>query len=107
MQWVPTMTAPETARVLILTAVEVIDELIKLGKEIQNMDKEPKEMGLSDFEYAFYTAIANNESAMVVMQKDKLRELAVILFEKVREVEARLNKKKVEGETAFSFGKDG
>ena len=31
---------------------------MELSKEIQRMDKEPQEMGLSDFEYAFYTAIA-------------------------------------------------
>ena len=68
----------------ILTAAEVIDELIQLSKEIQKMDKEPQEMGLSDFEYAFYTAIANNESARELMEKDKLRELAVVLFEKVK-----------------------
>ncbi len=69
----------------ILTAAEVIDELIKLSKEIKAMDKEPQEMGLSDFEYAFYTAIANNDSARQVMEKSKLRELAVVLYEKVRE----------------------
>jgi len=68
----------------ILTAEEVIEELIELSKEIQKMDKEPKEMGLSDFEYAFYTAIANNDSARELMEKDKLRELAVVLFEKVK-----------------------
>lgn len=69
----------------ILTAAEVIEELIKLSKEIHEMDKEPKEMGLSDYEYAFYTAIANNDSARQVMAKDKLRELAVILYKKVKE----------------------
>lgn len=69
----------------ILTAAEVIDELIKLSKEIHQMDKEPKEMGLSDYEYAFYTAIANNDSAKQVMEQDRLRELAVVLFQKVRE----------------------
>jgi len=69
----------------ILTAAEVIEELIKLGKEIKDMDKEPKEMGLSEFEYAFYTAVANNESARELMGKDKLRELAVVLYNKVRE----------------------
>ena len=68
----------------ILTAAEVIEELIQLSKEIQKMDKEPQEMGLSDFEYAFYTAIANNESARELMEKDKLRELAVVLFERVK-----------------------
>ena len=41
-------------------------------------------MGLSDYEYAFYTAIAANDSAKELMQKDKLRELAVVLFEKVK-----------------------
>jgi len=69
----------------ILTAVEVIDELIKLGKEIKEMDKEPKELGLTDYEYSFYTAISDNKSAREVMEKDKLRELAVVLFNKVRE----------------------
>jgi type I restriction enzyme R subunit len=69
----------------ILTAAEVIDELINLSKEIHEMDKEPQEMGLSEYEYAFYTAIANNDSAKEVMAKDKLRELAVVLYEKVKE----------------------
>jgi len=68
----------------ILTAAEVIEELIKLGKEIQEMDKEPKAMGLSEFEYAFYTAVASNKSARELMRKDKLRELAIVLFERVR-----------------------
>lgn len=69
----------------ILTAAEVIEELINLAKEIREMDKEPKEMGLSEYEYAFYTAIANNESAKELMERDKLRELAVVLYEKVKE----------------------
>jgi len=68
----------------VLTAAEVIEELIQLSKEIHQMDKEPAEMGLSDFEYAFYTAIASNDSAREVMEKDKLRELAVVLYEKVK-----------------------
>lgn len=69
----------------ILTAAEVIDELIHLSKEIVNMDNEAKNMGLTDFEYAFYTAVADNESARDVMEKDRLRELAVILTQRVRE----------------------
>jgi len=67
----------------IISAAEFIEELIKLGKDIQEMDKEPQEMGMSTFEYAFYTAIANNKSAQELMQKEKLRELAIVLFEKV------------------------
>jgi len=68
----------------ILTAAEVMDELIKLSKEIVNMDNEAKSLGLTEFEYAFYTAVADNDSAKELMQKDKLRELAVVLTERVK-----------------------
>lgn len=69
----------------ILTAAEVIEELINIGKDIVKMDGAPKELGLTSYEYAFYTAVANNDSARELMQKDKLRELAVILTERVKE----------------------
>jgi type I restriction enzyme R subunit len=69
----------------IITATEFIEELIELAKEIRETDKKAKEMGLSDYEYAFYTAIANNNSAKELMAQEKLRELAVVLHEKVRE----------------------
>lgn len=69
----------------VLTAAEFIDELVKHAKEVIKMDEEPKEIGMSDFEYAFYTAVANNESAKEVMEKDTLRELAVVLYERVKE----------------------
>jgi len=68
----------------IITAAEVIEELIRISKDIQEMDKEPAEMGLTDYEYAFYTAVANNDSARELMQVSQLRELAVVLTEKVR-----------------------
>ena len=66
-------------------AAEVMDELIKVSKEIVAADDEAKHMGLSDFEYAFYTAVANNDSARELMQQDKLRELAVVLTQRVRD----------------------
>jgi type I restriction enzyme R subunit len=69
----------------ILTAAEVIDELIKLSKDIVETDSEAKQMGLTDFEYAFYTAVANNDSARELMQQDRLRELAVVLTETIRQ----------------------
>jgi type I restriction enzyme R subunit len=68
----------------VLTAAEVIDALIKIGKEIKQMDEEPEAMGLSDYEYAFYTAIANNDSAKQVMEQDQLRALAVELYDRVK-----------------------
>jgi len=69
----------------ILTAAEVIDELINLSKEIVEADDQAKNMGLTEYEYAFYTAVANNKSAKELMLQDKLRELAVALTEKVRQ----------------------
>lgn len=68
-----------------ITSAEVIEELIKLGKDIRDSDDEAAKMGLTEFEYAFYTAVANNDSARELMQKEKLRELAVVLTERVRQ----------------------
>lgn len=69
----------------ILTAAEVMEELIRISKEIVASDAQAKDMGLSEFEYAFYTAVANNDSARELMQHDTLRELAVVLTQRVRE----------------------
>ena len=41
-------------------------------------------MGLTTYEYAFYSAVADNESARELMGKDKLRELAVVLTDTIR-----------------------
>ena len=49
------------------------------------MDSEAKHLGLTDFEYAFYTAVSDNESARELMAKHKLRELAVVLTETIRQ----------------------
>ncbi|EJI9035793.1 DUF3387 domain-containing protein, partial [Escherichia coli] len=35
-------------------------------------------------EYAFYSAVADNDSARELMEKEKLRELAVVLTEAIR-----------------------
>jgi len=69
----------------VLTAAEVMEELIRISKEIVASDAEAKAMGLTDFEYAFYTAVANNDSARELMQHNQLRELAVVLTQRVRE----------------------
>lgn len=68
----------------ILTAAEVIEELISHAKEIKDSDKEPQEIGLTDFEYSFYMALAENENAREVMQKEHLKDLAIVLVNVVR-----------------------
>ena len=62
----------------------MIEELISMAKEIRDSKKEPQELGLTEYEYGFYTAIAENKSAREVMGKEKLRELAIVLFDKVK-----------------------
>ncbi|MEY3759277.1 MAG: hypothetical protein RIR39_768, partial [Pseudomonadota bacterium] len=69
----------------ILTAAEVMDELIRIAQEIVASDSQAKTLGLTDFEYAFYTAVASNDSAKKLMQHDQLRELAIVLTQRVRE----------------------
>lgn len=68
----------------LLTAAQVIEELIGIAKEVRESDKRGKELGMSEYELAFYDALANNESARDVMGIKPLRELAVVLVERVK-----------------------
>ena len=68
-----------------IEAVKVIEELIKLAEDIRSTDEEPKKMKLTNEEYAFYTAVADNKSARELMDKEELRELAIALTLKVRQ----------------------
>lgn len=68
----------------VLTAAQVIEELIKLAKAIQESDQLAQELNLTEYEYAFYSAVAENDSARELMQKEVLRELAVVLTESIR-----------------------
>lgn len=69
----------------IITAAEIMEELIKIAHEIRNSDKAAKELGLTKYEYTFYMAVAENKFVHELMGKDKLRELAVELTLKVRQ----------------------
>jgi type I restriction enzyme R subunit len=64
-----------------ITTVEVIEELIKLAKEI-NAARPPH--GMSEEEYAFYQALIDNESAVRELGDPVLRALAQELTDKLR-----------------------
>jgi len=64
-----------------LTTVEVIEELIKLAREIN--DARPPD-GMTEEEYAFYQALCENESAVRELGHPSLRALAHELTEKLR-----------------------
>ena len=68
----------------ILTAAEVIQELINLANEIKQADKRGESLGLADYEMAFYDAIANNPSAREILGDETLRQLAIYLVETVK-----------------------
>ena len=63
---------------------DVIDELIKLAKEIAADDTAADRLGLTRDEKAFYDALAASESAVKAMGDDKLKVIAAELITQVR-----------------------
>ncbi len=59
-----------------ITTAEVIQELIKLAKDIRAAHRRGAEEGLGQEEISFYDALARNESAVEVMGNDQLRVIA-------------------------------
>lgn len=68
----------------LLTAAQVIEELINIAKEIKASDERGEDLGLTEDEIAFYDALMINGSAKEVLGDDTLRELARILVQKVK-----------------------
>ena len=68
----------------LITAAEVIQELIKMAKDIKDADLRGENLGLSVDEYAFYSALETNDSAVKVLGDAQLREIARFLVEKVQ-----------------------
>jgi type I restriction enzyme, R subunit len=64
---------------------EVIEELIKLAKQLKEADRRGVDLGLNDDEVAFYDALAANNSALEVMGKDNLKVIATELVTQVRQ----------------------
>ncbi|HBX7769120.1 MULTISPECIES: type I restriction endonuclease subunit R [Enterobacteriaceae] len=68
-----------------ITTAEVLQELIKLAKDIRASRQRGEEQGLSEDEIAFYDALADNEDAIQVMGDDKLKLIAHELLMSLRE----------------------
>ena len=68
----------------LISSAEVIDELIKLAKEIVEAEKAGKDTGLSEDEYAFYEALASNITAKEIMGTDVLKKIAIELTQKIK-----------------------
>ncbi|BBB66572.1 DEAD/DEAH box helicase [Undibacterium sp. YM2] len=68
-----------------ITTAEVLQELIRLAKDIRAARQRGEEQGLSEDEIAFYDALAENESAIQMMGDDKLKLIAHELLVSLRE----------------------
>ena len=67
-----------------ISAVEMIQELLAMAKEMQAARSRGDELGLSPEEVAFYMALAENKSAFEAMGDEKLRVIAHELLEQLR-----------------------
>jgi len=68
-----------------ITTAEVLQELIRLAKDIRAARQRGEESGLSDEEIAFYDALAENDSAVQAMGNDQLKVIAHELLVSLKE----------------------
>ena len=67
-----------------ISTMQVIEELIKLAKDLDAATKRGEDLGLTDDEIAFYDALASNGSAVQAMGDDKLKLIAAELITQVK-----------------------
>ncbi|QHG21252.1 type I restriction endonuclease subunit R [Nostoc sp. ATCC 53789] len=68
----------------VITVGDVLEELLELAKDTKAANARGEELGLEPYELAFYDALSQNQSAQDVMGVDKLRELAIVLVDRIR-----------------------
>jgi type I restriction enzyme, R subunit len=67
-----------------ISTMQVIEELIKLAKDLDAATKRGEDLGLTDDEVAFYDALASNDSAKQAMGDAKLKVIAAELITQVK-----------------------
>ncbi|MCJ8498765.1 type I restriction endonuclease subunit R [Chryseobacterium salipaludis] len=68
----------------LITSAEVIQELINLAKDLKEADRKGENLGLDFREFAFYSALEVNDSAVAILGDDILRHIARELVDTVR-----------------------
>ena len=68
----------------LITSAQVIDEMIRLAKEIKDADRRGEDLGLDFREYAFYSALEVNDNSVAVLGDEILRHIARELVDTVR-----------------------
>lgn len=68
----------------LLTSAQVIEELIKIAKDIRESDRRGEELHLNEDELAFYDALANSENAKEVLGDKQLAAIAMEVLKSVK-----------------------
>jgi len=68
----------------LITSAQVIDEMIRLAKEIKEADRRGEDLGLDFREYAFYSALEVNDNSVAVLGDEILRHIARELVDTIR-----------------------
>lgn len=68
----------------LLTTAQIIEELIRIAKEVKESDKDGEKLGLSQDELAFYDALETNDSAVKVLGDETLKTIAREIADKVK-----------------------
>lgn len=68
----------------LLTTAQVIEELIKIAKNIRESNKRGDELNLDEDELAFYDALSNNDSAKQVLGDKQLAVIAIAVFKSIK-----------------------
>ncbi|UKP01477.1 type I restriction endonuclease subunit R [Nostoc sp. UHCC 0870] len=68
----------------VISVTDILEELLELAKDTKAANARGEELGLEPYELAFYDALSQNQSAQDVMGVDKLRELAIVLVDRIR-----------------------
>ncbi len=68
----------------LLTTAEIIEELLAIARQIRTVDGLAEKLELTKDEFAFYTALEINDSAVKVLGDGTLRDIAREIADKVR-----------------------
>jgi type I restriction enzyme R subunit len=68
----------------LLTTAEIIEELLEIARKIRTVDGLAEKLKLTQDEFAFYTALEINDSAVKVLGDETLKSIAREIAEKVR-----------------------
>jgi type I restriction enzyme R subunit len=68
----------------LLTTAEIIEELLAIARQVREVDGLAEKLKLSKEEFAFYTALEINDSAVSVLGDETLKKIAREIADKVR-----------------------